>query len=480
MNRYKKANEGIHAPEELKQSVIRQKRTSYAKWISTVAAVLVVAIVAGIVFWPGNTPVARAAAIAEAAYPEMPQCPNIEDYYNALTGQEDWEKYGEAHSAWWDEVRARRDMAPDWDALQDFYAATIPEFLGDSQGENLVYSPLNVYMALAMLAETCDGTSRQQILDLLGVSDIEDVRDLAYRLWNSSYRDDGVSTTIPASSLWLNEDIPFVQSTMNRLADTYCASSYQGEMGSKEFNAALRDWLNQQTGGLLSDYAANVELDTNTVLAIATTLYFKAVWNDKFLPQNNVRQTFHGAQDDVTAEFMRQSSNGTYYWGDTFAACSMHFEAGGTMWFLLPDEGVSVDELLTNGAATEFLAARGDWENEKFLTINFSMPKFDVSSQIDLIEGLQNLGITDVFDGNLSDFTPMTTAMEGIFVNQATHAARVVVDEEGVEAAAFTIMGECGALPPSDEVDFVLDRPFLFAITNNSGQLLFVGVVNQV
>jgi len=37
-------------------------------------------------------------------------------------------------------------------------------------------------------------------------------------------------------------------------------------------------------------------------------------------------------------------------------------------------------------------------------------------------------------------------------------------------------------MPREDEIDFVLDRPFLFAITNSwrdSGLPLFVGVVNQ-
>ena len=31
-----------------------------------------------------------------------------------------------------------------------------------------------------------------------------------------------------------------------------------------------------------------------------------------------------------------------------------------------------------------------------------------------------------------------------------------------------------------DEIDFVLDRPFLFAVTSQTGQLLFVGIVNRV
>ena len=55
------------------------------------------------------------------------------------------------------------------------------------------------------------------------------------------------------------------------------------------------------------------------------------------------------------------------------------------------------------------------------------------------------------------------------------------VDEEGCEAAATTVINmNPGAAPsPREEVFFTLDRPFLFAVTLDSGLPLFTGVVNQ-
>ncbi|MBQ9544053.1 MAG: hypothetical protein IJV00_02865 [Clostridia bacterium] len=41
-------------------------------------------------------------------------------------------------------------------------------------------------------------------------------------------------------------------------------------------------------------------------------------------------------------------------------------------------------------------------------------------------------------------------------------------------------MVACGAgMPPEEEVDFVLDRPFIFSITAEDGLPLFVGEVNR-
>lgn len=150
---------------------------------------------------------------------------------------------------------------------------------------------------------------------------------------------------------------------------------------------------------------------------------------------------------------------------------------------LLPDEGVSVDELLTDEDVGALLTAPSEWEQQRKMLIHLSMPKFDVSSEFDLREALTALGITDVFDPSVSDFSPMTDDVDSIYVSKAQHDVRVTVDEDGVEAAAFTVMAMSGAGAPADEVeeiDFTVDRPFLFAIMSDDNLPLFAGVVNQI
>ncbi|MDD6159904.1 MAG: serpin family protein [Oscillospiraceae bacterium] len=478
MERYKKANEGIHAPDRLKKAAAKPRNRKTVGWVSAVAAVLAVAILGGILLHPGSSPVvvtANAAAIYEATYPEMPRYPS-ED--KILSGEDDYDK-------WWQARRERRTALEgvyQRGGLTAFHTATMAQFLSDSGSENRVYSPLNVYMALAMLAETAGGESRQQVLDLLGVGDIEAVRRLSAALWNANYCDDGAATSIPAASLWLNKDVTYVDKTMKQLADTYHASSYRGEMGSAEFDKALQDWLNEQTGGLLQEAAGEVEMPPETILALAATLYYKVRWDSEFSPNRNTKEVFHTPNGSVTAEFMHQSGTGAYYWGEKFSAIQRSFVEGGSMWLILPDEGATPDELLRDSEAMAFMTSESkyDWEKQKCLMVNQSIPKFDVTSTISLTEGLKALGVTDVFDARRADFSPMTEDVQTVVLSQATHSARVMIDEEGCTAAAFTVMLECGAdMPPEEEVDFVLDRPFLFLIESETNQLLFTGVVNQ-
>ena len=113
------------------------------------------------------------------------------------------------------------------------------------------------------------------------------------------------------------------------------------------------------------------------------------------------------------------------------------------------------------------------------MMVNMVVPRFDVSAQLELQPALEALGVTDVFSPYMADFSPATDDTE-LFVSSALHGVRVKIDEEGCEAAAYTMLAApSSAPPPGEEVDFVLDRPFLFCVTGASELPLFVGVVNQ-
>ena len=382
-------------------------------------------------------------------------------------------------------AKSQKELQPESDAylnsIWGFSQETMSKFLSDTKGENKIYSPVNIYLALGMLAEVTDGESRQQVLDLLHAKSIEILRREASDLWLAHYCDDGRFTSKLGASMWLNQEVNFVPETLQKVAEVYRASSYRGEMGTPEMNGALQNWLNENTCGLLEEQVQGVELDPATVVALATTLYYQAKWDNRFSEQQTKEDIFYAPAGEMTCDFMNDSGSGFYYWAENFSAIQKSFEAGGGMFFFLPDEGVSVDELLQDEQVLNLMEDHAAWKNKKHLIVNMSVPKFDVVSDLSLVEELKELGVNDVFDSTVSDFTPLTKDTDEIFVSEVKHAARVKIDEEGCEAAAYTVIIACGyAMPPEDEVDFVVNRPFLFAITGRDGAPLFIGVVNQL
>ena len=426
----------------------------------------------------GDPTTQQLAAPVEAA---MAQYPN-EAKYTASNGNFDSEKYDEDWDAWWESYQEKTADMTDPAAMTHWFTTSIPALMQDAGKENRVCSPLNIYMALSMLAAVTDGETRQQILDALGAESLELLQKQTAQLWTENSWDDGLVTSTLTNSIWLRDGYSYNDETLKTLGEDYYASAFSGEMGSDAYNNMLRDWLNAHTGNLLTEQANGLKLDPNTVIALVSTIYYRAPWSDSFYDGATTQDVFHAPDSDVTAEFLHSSEYNTVYYGDGFSAIGLSLQNSGRMWLLKPDEGADAAALLQNEDALGFLLANGEWSQTQSATVNLSLPKFDVSSDLDLLDALAQLGMTDVLDGMKADFTPLTTANEdGIALTQAKHAARVKIDEDGCEAAAYTVLAPeaTAMMGPEDEIDFTLDEPFVFAITGIDGLPLFVGLVNQ-
>lgn len=437
-------------------------------------------LLAGILFLTGCGNGGNNMVLAVPVYPVMAPYPNEQAYMDSEKGEWDGDGFSAAYDAWRQSKAAQREQPAGYtDGFADFTRRAAEIYLTGGNGNTLL-SPLNVYMALGMLAEVTDGESREQILAALGADSIETLRSRANGLWNANYCDDGAYTSVLASSLWLNRNVQYHQAALDTLADVYYASSYQGNMGDPAYDKMLQDWLNAQTGGLLEESVQNLTMDPQTILALASTVYYRAKWNSEFQPEYNEARIFHSPAGDVECTFMRQTDvHGVYHWSENFGAVSRRMEEGGQIWFILPDEGTDMDEVLRSDALYNLLDPVYDWTDQKTLKIHQYIPKFDVSAEAELGTGLAEMGITDVFDPKAADFTPLTDT-DGVALSQAKHAVRVAIDEEGVTAASYVVMLMAGAArPPEEEMDFILDRPFIFAITGTDGVVLFMGVVNQ-
>lgn len=413
--------------------------------------------------------------LAAAIYPEMPAYPSGLNQINPNA----FEKWSAARAALRDQPEGYKD------GFDVFFLDSTRTFLSDAGTKNIIYSPLSLYMALGMSAEITDGETRRQILDALAQDDIDSLRSHAKSIWQANYMDDGMAKCVLATSLWTNNTITYERDTVDFLAGNYYSSVFTGDPSSEEYNKLLRAWLNEQTDGILDDYVSGIEMTPETVLALASTVSYSGKWNHKFSKDKTKQGTFHSPNGDIQCDFMNSKRDTTYFWGDKFASISMGLEGNGSMRLILPDEGVSAEELLTDDEAMAFMApvdGAARYPNSTYIKVNMSIPRFDVSSEIDLREGLNKLGITDLFDAEKSDFSPLTKAVVegGIAISRAEQDTRVMIDEDGCKASSMTIMlGAGAAMPPDDEVDFILDRPFIFEIVSNTGLPLFVGIVND-
>ena len=425
--------------------------------------------------------------VAAPQYPKGVLRPNKQDYA-------DIERYQAAEDAWFafrgNWYKQYKLTQEETHPLDDYFHRSALEFL--SSNENQVFSPLNVYMALAMLAETTDGNSRQEILDLLGAPSIEFLRYQAQKIWCATYVPDGTAECLLANSLWLDDSCTYCNETTQILSQQYFASVFHGDLGTEEMNEQLRTWLDTHTGNLLQEQVQDVELSPDAVFALASTLYFSAAWSSEFDPSENTTDTFYAPSQSYSTDFMHSTMH-DYYWGEHFGAVSVSLEGTGvgSMWLILPNEGYTPQDVLQDGdwlkcvQQNYYIDENGqftaEWSNHSGdYKVNISLPKFDIAVKNDLVNGMKNMGLLDIFNSSVSDFSPLCANIP-IAVNQIDHAVRVAIDEEGVTAAAFTVIAGDGASGPAgqEEIDFILNRPFIFVITNRDGLPLFAGIVNE-
>ena len=490
-----KSEEMMEAIGELEDDLLKtsepaQIHRKRRKWYILAAC----AILAAALLWGGvqifgrgeviQSPKAKAAALGEPEYPPQKQW---EDYYNNQTANLPDPIYDR-----WQKNRGAGE------GLGGFFADSILQLLGEEKVENAVMSPLNIFMATAMLGEVTGGESRQEILKALGVESPEALRQKAQGVWELCYYDNGKEKIIPANSLWLSNDWDYHQETVDCLAREYYASVFRGEMGDPEYDKLLQEWLDEKTGRLLTDRIRQLSFEPDTALRLISTLFLQTKWIVPFDPAQNRELPFHGSKGDQTATFMHGDDyTRIYYYGDKFIIIPLSTFQG-TVWLFLPDEGVSLQEMMQEEAFKAFLEEPSSDKYYKydsvkdayipqtyrgvtagdFIKINLSIPKLDISCQMDLKESLKALGIRRCLEVGKADYSPLLK--NGMaFLQEASHTSRLIMDEEGITAASYVDFAAGAALPPQEEIDIVFDRPFFFLITNTGALPLYAGVVNQ-
>lgn len=420
-------------------------------------------------------------ALSQPVYPEFPRQPQFPEE----GGEGAWEAYHEAYDKYMDALAALRGddggiTELEHAILNTFAAKSVNLALEGHEGENAVYSPLSLWSALAMLARCAGGDSRQQVLDAIGADSVETLQGQAERLWRALYTDDGQSALILANSIWLNRNLQgnYDHKTLDILARKFYAGTYSVPMGSGEADEVITNWVGEQTKGLIGGDQPVVQTAPETLALLVSSLYYKAAWQDEFNADRTEEDIFTGAAGQETkVDFMHKTKDDDFIRRDGYQAARLATHLG-EMVFVLPDEGVTPESLLQKEdflARLEFYGDAALWGE-----VRWSVPKFDVNSDLDLLETLKAMGITDLPDYNRADLSALTDL--DAFLSQAKQLARVKVDEDGVEAAAVTILdvATCALPPEPTEVCVMdLDRPFLFIIRTQDVPL-FIGVVNQV
>ena len=262
-------------------------------------------------------------AVKTADYPVLPAMPNESELDEAFStidydkmgadayekAQEKiWEDWDARSNAYYDALKALRSKGTSYPAAFLHFTQETGTLL--SAEENTVLSPANLYLAFAMLSETTDGDSCAQLLSLLGLENTDAPRAAGNYVWRNLYGETSTGKTLLGSSVWLNENVPYNEETLQVLAEQYLASTFSAPMGDEKTDKAIGEWINENTGNLLQDAAGEIQTKPETVMLLLTTLYFKDQWRDEFWKDATKKDTFAAADGEKqTAQFMHRTDD---------------------------------------------------------------------------------------------------------------------------------------------------------------------------
>lgn len=347
-----------------------------------------------------------------------------------------------------------------------------------TDGESVLVSPLSALGALAMAENGADGETLAQMERATGMGADELIGLL--RAYGVPAEDDPISI---ANSVWLRDS--------NGLAveDDFLAACGD-RLGAQVFSAPFDDstvadvnaWVSERTHEMIPQMLDQISGDAQVLLVNA--LAFEGGWEEPFDSELTSPDTFiceDGSEQDVT---MMHSTEGGYLEGELATGFVKPYEGYDYAFVgLLPDEGVSVDELLASldGSALEELLTPVAGAGAEI-----GLPQFTASHEAELGDALRALGVTDAFDPTLADFSRMGGTDDGsLFVSSVLQKTFVDVNERGTRAAATTVVtvGETAAGPgdPIEYHEVVLDRPFVYLIMDlRTDTPVFAGTVMGV
>lgn len=365
------------------------------------------------------------------------------------------------------------DMA----ALADGQLALATDLLAGMEG-NASLSPLSISAAFSMLSAGARGETLEEVeagLHLLPQEQlhlVQNALELALRDRDVAPSDehDGV-TLAQANQLFSALDFHAEDAFLDVLAQRYDAGlrllDFQG--APEASREAINAWVADVTREKIEDLLPEGIIDPATRLVLVNALYLNAAWQTAFEASNTAPAPFFLADgEEVEVPTMRGVVEGRHGVVGDVELVELPF-VGGELAFVIALPGDDVSE-------AEAIAALGE-RSLSGASLQLSLPKFSVRSELDLRPALEALGVSTLFTGacDLSGINPD----EDLFVTGAVHEAVVEVDEKGVEAAAATaiVVGRDSSIG-LDPVTVTVDKPFVFAIVDRATAVpLFVGRV---
>jgi serpin B len=347
------------------------------------------------------------------------------------------------------------------------------------ENKNLMLSPLSASAALTMLLNGCEGDTYDQLKATLKYPENMTISEI-----NEVYKSLVAQLLVvdPKVKLALANAIFYRQGfTVKNPFLSTMETDFNAEIAGLDFSlpsalTTINKWASDNTNGKIPKVLDVISSDA--VMFIMNALYFKGDWSyqfDKSLTSD--RPFYTDGSTSVNVSTMKGDIGSKVTYGTGYNAIELPYGCTNfTMVVIVPEGTLSDFNASFDAERWNEITSAFD-QSDDYGEVTVYMPKYKFSYEKYLNDQLKSMGMIDAFIPGVADLSGISDA--SIFVSFVKQNSFVEVDEKGTEAAAVTTIAifETTGMPPQPR-EFVIDKPFVFAIRERTtNTLLFIGQV---
>ncbi len=359
------------------------------------------------------------------------------------------------------------------------------------ENENFLVSPTSCRAALALAAAGAEGETKEELLSAMGFENMEELNewyasllekeskfkkeiddfnqmdDETYEMLYSDERSTLEGAFTINNSVWKNTDMPgtFSDEYINYVRENYGAVAQNA--AKETITGDVNNWINENTDGMIPSISSDLSRDN---MLLINTLYLRSGWSKEF-SKNGTKEGNFTAYDGSTVkkQFMHQLDTFAYYEDQDCKFIRKGLTGGAYVVFVIGDDTGLLDKLPLS-------------ESKE---VDVTIPKFETESIFsgnDFIGFMRERGATLAFSDK-ADFSVMSKDVP-MKVDDIVQKTRIKTDEEGLEAAAVTMISMKAVMAAQNEKrdikQFNANQPFKYYILMGSyedAEILFYGQI---
>ncbi|XP_072269432.1 ovalbumin-related protein Y-like [Pyxicephalus adspersus] len=332
--------------------------------------------------------------------------------------------------------------------------------------QNVVVSPLSIFIALALICLKAQDTAEAQMKQVLHFKNCRDIHYGIQRLMSELQRTNDYKLDIE-NTLFVEETSEISKDYMNNYNVWYNSKPEKVDFRNAPKAAweHINRWLKEKSEGTFQNVPETLILN-NTKIVVVNTAYLLANWTQSF-PKHKTHHVKFTMSTNKKVPVQLMSAVGRFNlqtitdeklkilelpYGKTNDLC---------MYIILPDHSNDLHKVVQSMSYEKLT----NWTDQQYMKRKYTkvfLPHFEIDSAYSMKGILSNLGMPDIFSDTKAKFTGISE--DNLFVSDVISLATVNADEDGTKDVTNIDdhLGFLSLMLP--EVIFTADRPFIYVI----------------